>query len=167
MEPTRFGPIASKRRAQLAARALDDFAGDDLAAMLPPLRTKLRRLARDLRFEDAARVRDRVAALEAVVERVAELDRLRGEELCVLAPAREPGFWRAFVLAAGRVTARTILRGAAGQLEIQSCLAAAARTEPSLEPEDAADLLVVAGFLRRPSPELRVVPLRLDEILAA
>src|ERR687897_2830557 len=81
-EPTRFGPIASKRRAQLAARALDDFAGDDLAPALLPLRTKLRRLARDQRFEDAARLRDRVAALEAVVARVEEIDRLRSEQHC-------------------------------------------------------------------------------------
>jgi DNA polymerase III epsilon subunit family exonuclease len=166
-EPTRFGPIASKRRAQLAARALDDFAGDDLAPALVPLRAKVRRLARDLRFEDAAKVRDRVAALEAVAARVEELDRLRAEELCVLAPAREPGFWRAFVLAGGRVTARTIPRGAAGRLEIQSCLAAAKAAEPSLALEDAADLLVVAGFLRKPPPELRIVPLRLAEIQAA
>jgi DNA polymerase-3 subunit epsilon len=166
-EPTRFGPIASKRRAQLAARALDDFAGDDLAPALLPLRTKLRRLARDQRFEDAARLRDRVAALEAVVARVEELDRLRSEEHCVLAPAREPGFWRAFVVAGGRVTARTIPRGPAGQLEIQAGLAAAMAAEPSLAAEDAADLLVVSGFVRKPPPELRVVPLRLAEIQAA
>ena len=166
-EPTRFGPIASKRRAQLAARALDDYAGEDLAAVLPPLRAKLRRLASDLRFEDAARLRDRVAALEAVVARVEELDRLRAEELCVLAPAREPGFWRAFVVAGGRVSARTIPRGPAGRLEIQACLAAATAAEPSLAPEDAADLLVVSGFVRRPPPELRILPLRLAEIQAA
>ena len=135
--------------------------------MLPPLRAKLRRLARDLRFEDAARLRDRVAALEAVVARAEELDRLRSEELCVLAPAREPGFWRAFVVAGGRVTVRTIPRGAAGQLEIQACLAAATATESSLAPEDAADLLVVSGFVRKPPPELRIVPLRLAEIQAA
>jgi hypothetical protein len=61
-----------------------------------------------------------------------------------LAPAREPGFWRAFVVAGGRVTARTIPRGAAGRLEIQACLAAATAAEPSLAPEDAADVLVVA-----------------------
>jgi len=166
-EPTRFGPIASKRRAQLAARALDDYAGQDIAAVLPPLRAKLRRLARDLRFEDAARLRDRVAALEAVAARVEELDRLRSDELCVLAPAREPGFWRALVVAGGRVTARTIPRGAAGRLEMQACLAAATAAETSLEPEDAADLLVVSGFVRKPPPELRIVPLRLAEIQAA
>jgi DNA polymerase III subunit epsilon len=166
-EPTRFGPLASKRRAQLAARALDAFGGEELAQALPPLRAKLRRLAGDLRFEDAARVRDRVAALEAVVERVDELDRLRAEELCLLAPAREPGFWRAFVVAGGRVRARTIPRGAAGRLEIHACLAAAHTAEPSLAPEDAADLLVVSGFLRKPPPELRIVPLRLTDIQAA
>ena len=166
-EPTPFGPIAGKRRAQLAARALDDFEGDDLSLALPPLRKKLRRLARDLRFEDAARLRDRLAALEAVAARVHELDRLRSDELCVLAPAREPGFWRAFVVAGGRVLTRTIPRGAAGRLEIESCLAAMAATGPSLAQEDSADLLVVSGFVRKPPPELRIVPVRLAEIQAA
>jgi len=165
--PTRFGPIASKRRAQLAARALGDFDGDDLSAVLPGLRAKLPRLARDLRFEDAARLRDRVAALDEVASRVDELDRLRAQELCMLAPAREPAFWRAFFMARGRVTVRSLPRGAAGRLEIEAGLAAAANGELSLAPEDAADLLVVAGFLRRPPPELRIVGLRAAEILAA
>ena len=166
-EPTRFGPIASKRRAQLAARALGDFEAKDLADALSPLHAKLRRLARDLRFEDAARLRDRVAALEEVAARVEELERMRAAELCVLAPAREPGFWRAFVVARGRVTARTIPRGAAGRLELETALATASSMGPSLAPEDAADLLVVSGVLRRPPPEVRVVGLRLTEILAA
>ena len=165
-EPTRFGPVSSKRRAQLAARALGDFDGDDLESALPALRARLPRLARALRFEDAARLRDRIGALEEVAARVAELDRLRSEEVCVLAPAREPAFWRAFLVAGGRVTARTIPRGGAGRLEIEAGLAASA-AEPSLAPEDAADLLVVAGYLRRPPPELRVVGLRVAEIAAA
>jgi DNA polymerase III epsilon subunit family exonuclease len=165
--PTRFGPIASKRRAQLAARALGDFDGDDISSVLPALRAKLPRLARDLRFEDAARLRDRVAALDEVAARVAEFDRLRAQELCVLAPAREPAFWRAFFVARGRVTVRSVPRGAAGRLEIEAGLAAAANGEQTLAPEGAADLLVVAGYLRRPPPELRIVGLRATEILAA
>jgi excinuclease UvrABC nuclease subunit len=167
-EPTRFGPIASKRRAQLAARALGDFAGDDLAAAMPALRARLRRLARDLRFEDAAKLRDRVAALEEVAARVAELDRLRSTELCVLAPAREHGFRRAFVVAGGRVSTRTIPEGPAGRLEIESALAAVEGLEPSLAPEDAAELLIVASVLRRPPPEVQVVHrLAVAAILAA
>jgi DNA polymerase III epsilon subunit family exonuclease len=165
--PTRFGPIPSKRRVQLAARALDDFDGDDLAGALPPLRAKLRRLAGDLRFEDAARLRDRVAALEEVAARVDELDRLRARELCILAPAREHAFWRAFIVAHGSVVARSVPRGAAGRLELEACLASVSSGDVSLAPEDAADLLVVAGVLRRPAPELRIVGLELSEILAA
>jgi DNA polymerase III epsilon subunit family exonuclease len=165
--PTPFGPVTSKRRAQLAARALDGFAGDDLAAALPPLRARLRRLASDLRFEDAARLRDRLEALEEVVTRAGELERLRAEELCVLAPARERGFWRAFLVARGRVVVRTIPRGPAGRLELEAALAVAAAADVSLEPEDAAELLVVAAAARKPPPELRVVGLRAAEIAAA
>jgi DNA polymerase III epsilon subunit family exonuclease len=166
-KPGPFGPIASKRRAQLAARALGDHGGDDFAAAVAPLQAKLRRLARDLRFEDAARLRDRVAALEDVSQRIATLDRLRAARICVLAPAREPAFWRAFVVASGRVVARSVPRGPAGRIEIEAALAAAASTEVSFAAEDAADLLAVSTFLQRPPPELRVVSLDRDEMLAA
>ena len=162
-----FGPIASKRRAQLAARALDGFEGESLAAALPPLRARLRRLARDLRFEDAAHLRDRIVALEEVVARIVELDRLRASQLCVLAPARERGFRRAFFVCGGRVRVRTVAEGSAGRIEIEAGLAEATLVEPSVAPEDADELLVVAGFLRRPGPELRVVSLDAGAILAA
>ena len=162
-----LGPLASKRRAQLAARALEGFEGEDLAAALLPLRAKLRRLARDLRFEDAARLRDRTAALETVVARVAELDRLRSSHLCVLAPARERGFRRAFFVARGRVTARTLAPGLAGKLEVEAGLGEAALAELSYAPADADDLLVVSSFLRRPGPELRIASLDTEKILAA
>jgi hypothetical protein len=112
-------------------------------------------------------VRDRLGALEAVVERVSELDLLRRSSLCVLAPAREPGFRRAFFVAGGRVSARTLAQGLAGKLGVEASLAEAALAEPSLAPEDADELLVVSGFLRRPGPELRIVSLDASEILAA
>jgi DNA polymerase III epsilon subunit family exonuclease len=159
-DPGPYGPIAGKRRADLAARALDGFAGDGPAGALPALRSKLTRLARDLRFEDAARLRDRVTALEQVVSRVDELDRLRQARLCILAPAREPGFRRAFFVAGGRLASvRTVPEGAGGRLEAEAGLAAVAleAAEPSYAPEDADELLVISGFLRRPGPELRVV----------
>ena len=156
-KPGRFGPISSKRRAQLAARALGDFDGEDLEAALPPLRAKLRRLASELRFEDAARLRDRVRALEEVTGRIAELDRLRASRLCLLAPAREPGFQRAFLVVRGRVVERTVPAGPGGRIELDAGLAVASAAEVSFAPEDAAALVVVAGVLRRPPPEVRVV----------
>ncbi|MGH3078251.1 MAG: exonuclease domain-containing protein [Gaiellaceae bacterium] len=167
-EPGPYGPIGSKSRARLAARALDGFEADDPGDALPPLRARLRHLARDLRFEDAARVRDRLTALEEVVERIAELERLRASRLCLLAPALQPGLRRAFFVAGGRVAAaRTLSPGVAGRLEVDAGLAEAALSEPSFAPEDADELLVVSGFVRRPGPELRIVSLDAAEILAA
>lgn len=157
--PGLYGPLKSRRRAQAAARALGDWQGEPAAA-LPGLRSKLRRLAADLRFEDAARLRDRISALEEVAAALAELDRLRRLELCLLAPAVEPGFQRAFFVAGGRiVAARTLLSGGAGRVETEAGLAAVASAETSVGPADADELLLVGAFLRRPPPELRVLPL--------
>jgi DNA polymerase-3 subunit epsilon len=166
--PGPLGPITSRNRARAAARALEGFQGADPADALPALRAKLRRLARDLRFEDAARVRDRLAALEDVVTRIAELDRLRATRVCLLAPALEPGFRRGFFVSGGKIAAvRTLPAGAVGTLELEAGLAEASLAAPSFAPEDADELLVVAGFLRRPGPELRIMPLDSARILAA
>ena len=157
--PGPYGPLKSRRRAQAAARALGDWDGEPVAA-LPAQRERLRRLAADLRFEDAARLRDRISALEEVVAALAELDRLRELELCLLVPAVEPGFQRAFFVAGGRIAAaRTLLEGDAGRTESEAGLAEVARAESSLGPADADELLLIGSFLRRPPPELRVLRL--------
>ena len=165
--PGPYGPLRSRRRARAAARALDGWEGEPRDA-LPRLRAKLRRLAADLRFEDAARLRDRVAALEEVAAALAELDRLRALEVCLLVPALEPGFRRAVFVSGGRVVdARTLLPGGAGQVEVEAGLAAARRAAPSVGAQDADELLLVGSFLRRPPPELTIVPLDRERILAA
>jgi len=158
--PTHLGPIKSRRLAQRAARALAGHEGDQLAPALAPLRTKLRRLAADLRFEDAGRLRDRLRALEAVVRWLDELEQLRTLRICVLAPAVEDGFRRAFFVTGGRITSiRTLLPGEAGRVELEAGMAEAARVAPSRSPEDLDELLVVGSFLRKPPPELRAIPL--------
>src|SRR5437763_755194 len=50
-QPTELGPIKGRRRAQLAARALQSVEWETIEDALPKLRAKLKRLARDLRFE--------------------------------------------------------------------------------------------------------------------
>ena len=153
--PTQQGPLKSRRRAELAARALEVGELERPREALPRLRRKLASHADALRYEDAARLRDRVTAVEAVAADLERLRRLRESELCLVAPAAEPGFRRAFFIASGRVASvRTIAAG--GRLELDAGLAEARRAEPSLAPEDADELLVVAQFLRRPPPELRV-----------
>jgi DNA polymerase III epsilon subunit family exonuclease len=168
--PTRLGPIRSRRRGELAARALQGASPAELALLtsggpLPRLRSKLRDLSECLRYEDAARLRDRIAALEAVTAGLRELERLRKAELCLLVPATDEGCRRAFFLAGGRIAAvRTVRSGPGGVLELESGIAEARSGDASLAPEDADELLLAGSFLRRPPPELTV--LGFDELIS-
>ena len=153
--PGPLGPIKSRRRGQLAARALQGVDWQTLDDAVPKLQQKLRRLAREQRFEDAARLRDRIAALEQVAGEIARLEHLRSLAVCVVAPDGQVGR-RGFYIAKGQIVCIRPFHGAHG-LEWQAGLAAVARAEASLAPEATDELLVVAGFLRRPPPELEVV----------
>jgi DNA polymerase III epsilon subunit family exonuclease len=166
-EPTPHGPLPGRSLARRAARALDGHASEDLEAALPALRMRLRRCGQELRFEDAARIRDRLAALDQVVGELIELDRLRALRACVVVPAREPGFVRAHAIAAGRVAAvRPIPRGPGAAHEAAALVAEAGRATSSRAPEDADELRLVGSFLRRPAPELRVAALDAAAICA-
>ncbi len=163
-QPTAVGPIRSRRRAQLAARALLAEELERPAAAVPRLRRKLASLADARRFEDAARLRDRIEALEHVCRDLERLERLKALERCLLVPAAEPGHVRAFFLAGGRIVAeRTLPPGGGAHLEVEAGLAAARRPGEL----DLDELFLVARFLRRPPPELTIVPLEREVILAA
>ena len=172
-QPGPLGPIGSRRRAERAARALAGATDEELAGLvtggpLPRLRARLRDLSDCLRYEDAARLRDRIQALEQVIRELAALARLRELEACLLVPGAAEGFARAVFVARGRVAdVRAIPSGAGAVLEVRAGLAAAASAQPSFAPEDAEELLLLAGFVRRPPPELRVLPLEERTILAA
>jgi DNA polymerase III epsilon subunit family exonuclease len=168
--PTPLGPLRSRTRARLACRALDGGSEEEHerpALALARLRERLRDLSDCRRYEDAARLRDRIQALESVVRYLNRLERLRQARCCILVPAAEPGFVRAVFVAAGRVAAvRTLPTGEGARLEVEAGLA---QTNQPIECYLAADeldaLLVLGTFLRRPPPELRVAPLDADEIL--
>jgi DNA polymerase III subunit epsilon len=162
--PSQVGPLRSRRTAQLAARALTPDELERPEAALPRLRRRLRELSDARRFEDAGRLRDRIAALERVCHELRRLDRVRNLECCVLVPASEPGYVRAHFVAGGRVAAERMLPpGGGAALEIEAGLAASRRTGEL----DLDELLLVDSFLRRPPPELRVAPLRREAILRA
>jgi DNA polymerase III epsilon subunit family exonuclease len=77
---TPLGPIGSRRTASLAARALAQSTTEELDYLLeggplPRLRARLSHLAESLRYEEAARLRDRIEALEQVLERLRRLER--------------------------------------------------------------------------------------------
>jgi len=158
-EPSPYGPLRSRRLADRAARALASHEGEPAEA-LAGLRLRMRRLAASQRFEDAARLRDRVAALEEAIEAFSRLERLRRLETCLVVPALERGFLQAYYVRGGRIAARrTIPCAGAALAEAAAGLAEALRAGASFGPEDADELLLVGHMLRRPPPELRVCPL--------
>ncbi|MEP6976705.1 MAG: exonuclease domain-containing protein [Thermoleophilia bacterium] len=170
-KPSALGPLRSRRLARLAARSLRPEELESPAAALPRLRGLVHKLAAQQRYEDAARMQARVDALEQVLRALATLERLRSVERCLVVPALEDGWHHAFFVVAGQVAAkRKLPPGAGAALEVASGLAAvnAVRAEGvSYAPELADELLVLGTFIRRPPPELRVVPLEATAILAA
>ncbi len=166
--PTALGPIRSRRRAQLAARTLVAADLERPSLALPRLRRRLAQLADARRYEDAARLRDRIDALERVCRELERLNGLRAVQRCVVVPSAEPGHARAFFVAGGRVAAeRTLPPGGGAHLEIEAGLAAARRALTTEEPGDLDELFLVGTFLRRPPAEMFVVPLEKQAILAA
>jgi DNA polymerase III epsilon subunit family exonuclease len=163
-----LGPVRSRRRGQLAARALLADELERPALALPRLRRRLTVLADARRYEDAARLRDRLDALERVCRELEHVGWLRAVERCLVVPAVEPGHARAFFLAGGRVAAeRTLPPGGGARLEIEAGLAAARRPLAADGSGDLDELLLVGRFLRRPPAELAIVRLEPAAILAA
>jgi DNA polymerase-3 subunit epsilon len=166
-QPTELGPLTSRRQASLAARALAFSTAEERerlleGAPLQRLRERLAYLSEGLRYEEAARLRDRLEALERVIDRLRRLAELRELEACLIAPAAEPGWRKAFFVAGGEVRAvRSLPPGAGARLELAAGAVAcslSAEREP-LTPEQAEELLLLDGFIRRPPPELSVLPL--------
>jgi DNA polymerase III epsilon subunit family exonuclease len=162
------GPIRSRRRAQLAARALLPDELERPSRALPRVRRRLVELADAHRYEDAARLRDRLQSLEHVCRELERLDRLKALQRCLLVPAAEPGHVRAYFVAGGRVAAeRTLPPGGGAHLEIEAGLAACRQALVSDTVVSLDELFLVGTFIRRPPAELQIVPLDKDMILKA
>jgi DNA polymerase III epsilon subunit family exonuclease len=167
-KPSELGPIGSRRQAALAARALADATPDELEQLLdggplPRLRGRLADLSESLRYEEAARLRDRLKALENVIDRLRRLEDLRAVDACLLAPALTPGWRKAFFVGAGNLCAvRPVPPGPGARLELNAGLTIVRRMPRDREPltgAQAEDMILLATFMRRPPPELTVIPL--------
>jgi DNA polymerase III subunit epsilon len=165
--PTELGPIGSRRQAALAARALAGATPEELEQLLADgplsrLRQRLADLTESLRYEEAARLRDRLKALEHVLDRLRRLEQLRTLDACVIAPALTPGWRKAFFVRTGALCAvRSLPPGPGAQLEIDAGLTVARNIPRECKPlsgEQAEDMLLLGSFIRRPPLELTVVP---------
>src|SRR6266567_6038000 len=88
--PSELGPLRSRSRARRACRALDGASREELEhpeLALPRLRARLHHLADCRRYEDAARLRDRIGALEQILGYLRRVERLRHARCCLIVPA--------------------------------------------------------------------------------
>ena len=163
--PGPYGPFRSKRRLQLA-RALEGFEGDEPADA--PRAARKAPPARPRPALRGCRSRPRPARGPRGGGRSHRDARAAPEDRALRPRARAgAGLRRAFFVAAGRIAAaRTLAPRVPGGSRWRRA-SQRRPAEPSYAPEDADDLLVLAGFLRRPGPELRIVALDAAEILAA
>ena len=167
--PTPLGPIKSRRRAELRRPRARRARRRRSSTASPRVRRSrgsapaCASLAEAQRYEDAARLRDRLQALEAAIADLAELDRLRATGGLRPRPGGRagvpdaPSSWpadgsRHAPRAAPRRRRRSRSRRASRRR-------AGLRRSLSFEPEDADELLSSPAFLRRPPPELSVLPL--------
>ena len=161
--PTPHGPLKSRRRAELAARALEpaelDRPRERAAATAPQARGARR----------GAALRGRRAAARPRRRRRSG----RGGARAAAAGCARPSSASSRRRGAAASGARSSSRAAASPRRARSphggggssstpAWPRRAASSPRLAPEDADELLVVAQFLRRPPPELRV--LSFDEI---
>ena len=155
-KPSPLGPLKSRARARLAARVLRAEELDRPELALPRVRARLREYVDCRRFEDAARLHDRISALEDVIRTLRRLERLKAMRCCVIVPGGE--YPRGIFIADGRIAD---VRTLASRVEVDAGLAAC-KLAGDL---DLDELLLIGTFLRRPPPELRVAALDADEIL--
>jgi hypothetical protein len=90
-----------------------------------------------------------------VIERVRRLQQLRTLDCCLVVPAVEPGWRKAFVVRSGLICGVCSLPPGAVPPDATLSQTARQGAEP-IVPEEAEDLLLLGGFIRRPPPELTV-----------
>ena len=91
--PTALGPLRSRRtpsapRGRSPRRSQEEFDGCSKAGRWCGSYERLADLADCLRYEDAARLRDRLEALERVIDQLRRLERLRASKLRARARGR-------------------------------------------------------------------------------
>jgi DNA polymerase-3 subunit epsilon len=160
--PCRGGPELDRYAASVDA-VRRWLYGDPLADPAPLVERRMRELAGRRRFEEAAAVRDELAALRRMARTLDRLRRAASRSGLVLAPDVDDRFVHAFACAGGRVVARRRLpRVGDAALEVQPLVAALRAALPPppgpLSPEQAEQARIVVGALARPGLTTRPIP---------
>jgi len=148
--PSRYGPLRRRAQAQRAARALKGCSQDEFDNLLDReplerLRARLAALTQPEQELEARELRRHIRALGRVLADLERLERLKRLDVRILAPSTRPGLPDAFVVCRGRVRR-------------DGEPACSVPVTAWLEADQLDPLLVAAAFVRRPPPELTILP---------
>jgi len=154
------------------ARASDVLQGRE-TALLAELTARRDALAEDLRFEDAAELRDRIRQIEHVVGVQRRLDSVADRNLAIVAPSLRPSARELFCIRRGQLVSQTTLSCQARLPTIARALdrAFADRGAPAVEPsgrrsiprDKVDEMHLLDTWLQHNAERLTVIPVDLAE----
>ena len=161
------GAVDRERYRAAAEQAAAVLGGRD-GALLDELVARRDALAEDLRFEEAARLRDRIRELEHVVGVQRRLEAVAERNLAIVAPSTRPGAGELFLIRGGRLvcqlTATTAVRRAGLARALERTFAAPPEpvTRATVD-----EMHLLDGWLRRHTERLAIIPVDPAEPLGA
>ncbi len=157
-----------------AERAAAVLGGRD-GGLLDELVARRDALAGDLRFEEAARLRDRIRELEHIVGVQRRLEAVAERNLAIVAPSARPGAGELFLIRGGRLAKQLTVPSAIRRLTLQRALERTFGDPPAPLTRGTVDEMhLLDNWLRRHTERLAVIAVdpsmpvgALDEVAAA
>ena len=162
------GAVDQVRYRAAAQRAADILRGRD-GSLLDELVARRDELAEQLRFEEAAELRDRVRELEHVVGVQRRLDAVSDRNLVIVAPSTHPKSRELFFIRAGQFVRQLTATTATRRSTIERALQAAfvPRSPQPVTREIVDEMHLLDGWLRRHTERLARIPVDPAEPAAA
>jgi DNA polymerase III subunit epsilon len=159
------GQVSDAEYQAAAVRAQRVLSGQD-TSLLEQLTERRDQLAEELRFEDAAELRDRIHDLEQVVTTQQRLTEFAGRNVVVVVPdgKKRPGAMRLLLVRAGRLVEQVSLPARATPSHLRQVLKRtySQTRETQVTRDELDDLLILDSWLRRHHDTAREVPVSLE-----
>lgn len=157
-----LGRVTQEGYRTAVQKAIDLLSGR-CTDLLEALAAERDRLARELRFEEAAELRDRMAELEQVVGAQTRMYAVAEKHLVVIAPSRRPDAREIFFLRAGRLALQMTVSLPADRGQLAAALhqvySGASRPLP-VSREEVDEMAIIDSWLRRCGEAICQVPVQ-------
>jgi excinuclease UvrABC nuclease subunit len=157
------GAVSDEQYRAAALQAERVLSGQD-TTLLEQLAGRRDQLAEELRFEEAAELRDRIRDLEQVVSLQQRLASFSDRNVVVVVPDTRPGAVRLLLVRAGRLVEQVSLPARATPSHLRQVLKRtySKTRETQVSRDELDDLLILDSWLRRHHDSAREVPVSLE-----